>query len=100
QGLTRAMYAMGYYYEMGIGCDKDVTRAKEWYEKAAADGSEEAKERLRNGVFGGTAESTAALRRHVTQKRQKAAKSSRRGGKKLGGLLTKDKHKDANCIVM
>ncbi|KAJ2800240.1 hypothetical protein H4R20_004131, partial [Coemansia guatemalensis] len=103
QGLTRAMYAMGYYYEMGIGCDKDIVRAKDWYERAAADGSVEARERLSKGIAAGgaSAESTAALRRHVTQKRQKA--SGR--GRKRGGLLSRDKDKDKDkdstgCIVM
>ncbi|KAJ1732313.1 hypothetical protein LPJ61_002107 [Coemansia biformis] len=102
QGLTRAMYAMGYYYEMGIGCEIDIDRAKDWYERAAAAGSEEARERLQKGISGGsTAESTAALRRHVTQKRQKA--SGR--GKKRSGLLSRDKDKDkdkddSKCIVM
>ncbi|KAJ2346587.1 hypothetical protein GGF43_004953 [Coemansia sp. RSA 2618] len=99
QGLTRAMYAMGYYYEMGMGCGTDIGRAKDWYERAAAAGSQEAKERLSKGIGGASAESTAALRRHVTQKRQKA--SGR--GKKRGGLLSRDKDKDkdgAGCIVM
>ncbi|KAJ2390035.1 hypothetical protein H4S02_002067 [Coemansia sp. RSA 2611] len=98
QGLTRAMYAMGYYYEMGIGCDKDIGRARDWYERAAAAGSEEAKERLSKGISGASsAESTAALRRHVTQKRQKAAGR----GKKRGGILSRDKDKDGTgCIIM
>ncbi|KAI7826419.1 hypothetical protein BX661DRAFT_143937 [Kickxella alabastrina] len=101
QGLTRAMYAMGYYYEMGIGCDMDINRANEWYERAAAAGSEEAKERLNKGVVGVTTESTAALRRHVTQKRQKGVSGK---GKKRMGLLNKDKSKEdgdgTSCIVM
>ncbi|KAJ2817858.1 hypothetical protein FBU31_003400, partial [Coemansia sp. 'formosensis'] len=51
--------------------------------------------------------STAALRRHVTQKRQKDASSGR--GKKRGGLLGRDKDKDkdtdkdkdgTSCIIM
>ncbi|KAJ2667370.1 hypothetical protein IW148_000065 [Coemansia sp. RSA 1199] len=101
QGLTRAMYAMGYYYEMGMGCDTDTGRARDWYERAAAAGSQEAKERLSKGIGGASAESTAALRRHVTQKRQKA--SGR--GKKRGGLLSRDKEKDKDkdgtgCIIM
>ncbi|KAJ2006046.1 hypothetical protein GGI04_002019 [Coemansia thaxteri] len=105
QGLTRAMYAMGYYYEMGIGCGADNDRAKEWYERAAAAGSEEAKERLYQGIVGSKPESAAAIRRHVTQKRQKAASSAVRGGKKraAGLLSSKDKDKDkdgTNCIVM
>ncbi|ORX69718.1 HCP-like protein, partial [Linderina pennispora] len=46
QGLPRAEFAMGYYYEMGIGCEKNINQAKDWYERAAHHGSEEAKERL------------------------------------------------------
>ncbi|KAJ2721686.1 hypothetical protein GGI07_003801 [Coemansia sp. Benny D115] len=101
QGLTRAMFAMGYYYETGVGCDIDLGRAKEWYEKAAAAGSQEARDRLNSGAVGATGESTAALRRHVTQKRQKA--SAGRGKKRIG-LLSKDKKEDGGdgtgCIVM
>ncbi|KAJ2782871.1 hypothetical protein H4R18_002020 [Coemansia javaensis] len=110
QGLTRAIFAMGYYYEMGIGCEADVARARDWYERAAAAGSEEARERLQKGIGAETTpESKAALRRHVTQKRQKAASSSTGRGKKRAGLLSrdkdggkdggKDKDKD-KCIVM
>ncbi|KAJ1822579.1 hypothetical protein LPJ56_000657 [Coemansia sp. RSA 2599] len=105
QGLTRAVYAMGYYYEMGIGCSKDMDRAKEWYERAAADGSKEAKERLDQGIAGTSSMSTAALRRHVTQKRQKGVAT--KGKRRMGGLLSskdKDKNKDDGdndkCIVM
>ncbi|KAJ1883010.1 hypothetical protein H4R99_000400 [Coemansia sp. RSA 1722] len=103
QGLTRAMYAMGYYYEMGIGCSVDMDRAKEWYERAAADGSEEAKERLQKGIAGASSLSTAALRRHVTQKRQKAsaAKGKKRKGRLLGMMdKSKDDGDSDKCIVM
>ncbi|KAJ2193124.1 hypothetical protein GGH18_002651 [Coemansia sp. RSA 530] len=88
---------------MGMGCDTDTGRARDWYERAAAAGSQEAKERLSKGIGGASAESTAALRRHVTQKRQKA--SGR--GKKRGGLLSRDKEKEKDkdkdgtgCIIM
>ena len=33
KGLPTAEFAMGYYYEVGVGCKKDVNLAKRWYEK-------------------------------------------------------------------
>ena len=32
-GLPSAEFAMGYYWEIGIGTQKDIRRAKKWYEK-------------------------------------------------------------------
>ncbi|KAJ2698705.1 hypothetical protein H4218_003118 [Coemansia sp. IMI 209128] len=109
QGFTRAIFAMGYYYEMGVGCEPDINQANEWYARAAAAGSVEAKERLNRGNATNSLESTAALRRHVTQKRQKDSSSGR--GRKRGGLLSRDKDKEkdkdndkdkdgTSCIVM
>ncbi|KAJ2742341.1 hypothetical protein GGI20_004546 [Coemansia sp. BCRC 34301] len=108
QGYTRAIFAMGYYYEMGVGCEPDINQANEWYARAAAAGSEEAKERLSRGNVVVNPEGTAALRRHVTQRRQKNSSASGRG-KKRGGLLGRDRSKDGdkdkdkdstNCIIM
>ncbi|KAJ2317672.1 hypothetical protein GGI00_006736, partial [Coemansia sp. RSA 2681] len=64
QGFTRAIFAMGYYYEMGVGCAPDINQANEWYARAAAAGSVEAKERLNRGNIVSNSEGTAALRRH------------------------------------
>ncbi|KAJ2909136.1 hypothetical protein GGI21_002184 [Coemansia aciculifera] len=108
QGYTRAVFAMGYYYEMGVGCMPDINQANEWYARAAAAGSVEARERLNRGNVVNNPEGTAALRRHVTQKRQKDSSSSGRG-RKRGGLLSRDKAKDSdkdkdkdstNCVIM
>ncbi|KAJ1956564.1 hypothetical protein GGI12_005274 [Dipsacomyces acuminosporus] len=96
QGLPRAEFAMGYYYEMGIGCEKNINRAIEWYERAASHGSSEAQERLNQRVVGTTSESAAALRRRVTQKREKA--SGR--GKKSVSRKGKDSKDSNGCIVM
>ncbi|KAJ2876270.1 hypothetical protein GGH93_000927 [Coemansia aciculifera] len=107
QGFTRAIFAMGYYYEMGVGCEPDINQANEWYTRAAAAGSVEAKERLNRGNAANNVESTAALRRHVTQKRQKDSSSGR--GRRRGGLLGRDKDKDkdtdkdkdgTSCVIM
>ncbi|KAF9351654.1 hypothetical protein BGX34_000429 [Mortierella sp. NVP85] len=46
KGLAKAMYAMGYFSEVGIGPTKDANEAIEWYKKAAAAGDKRATERL------------------------------------------------------
>lgn len=103
QGLARAMHAMGYYYETGVGCPMDMAMARSWYEKAAGAGNEDARTKIRElgqGANGGDAENNkAALRRHVTQRRQKAV-SGRGGAKRRVGGLFRDKEKDTNCLVM
>lgn len=47
-GFPVAQYMLGRYYEKGIGVAKDRVLAKEWYEKAAAQGNEKAKKRLQD----------------------------------------------------
>ena len=44
--LAKAMFAMGYYTETGIGCPKSVDEAKKWYGRAAAYKFPKAMERL------------------------------------------------------
>ncbi|EPT01959.1 hypothetical protein FOMPIDRAFT_1160806 [Fomitopsis schrenkii] len=46
RGLPSAMFAMGYYTEVGVGCGKDVLAAQKWYQMAAQHGSTEAAGRL------------------------------------------------------
>ncbi|KAL0959499.1 hypothetical protein HGRIS_011209 [Hohenbuehelia grisea] len=46
KGLPSAMFAMGYYAEVGVGGPKDINSAIRWYTKAAEKGNEDAKERL------------------------------------------------------
>lgn len=45
-GLGKAEYAMGQYYEMGVGIEPNLAEALEWYKKASAHGFVKAKERL------------------------------------------------------
>ena len=33
RGLPSAMFAMGYYTEVGVGCEKDVLTAQKWYQR-------------------------------------------------------------------
>ncbi|KAF9935615.1 hypothetical protein BGZ75_007186 [Mortierella antarctica] len=44
--LPKALYAMGYFTEVGIGPRKDMEEAIEWYKKASAAGDKRATERL------------------------------------------------------
>ena len=46
RGLGSAEFAMGYFYEVGIACDADVEKARMYYDRAAAHGSEEARARI------------------------------------------------------
>ncbi|WFC98401.1 hypothetical protein MYAM1_001128 [Malassezia yamatoensis] len=44
--LSTAQFALGYYSEVGIGTSVDLTVARQWYEKAAAQGNTDAADRL------------------------------------------------------
>lgn len=44
--LPTAEFAMGYYYEVGIGVTIDLDAARSWYSKAAAQGNQDAAQRL------------------------------------------------------
>ncbi|SCU95617.1 LANO_0E10858g1_1 [Lachancea nothofagi CBS 11611] len=47
--LARAEYALGFYYEKGIGCKPNADSARDHYTKAAQAGHQKAQERLRGG---------------------------------------------------
>jgi hypothetical protein len=46
EGLPRAAYAVGYFYEVGIGIEKNLPLAWTYYQKAAAHGEKRAVQRL------------------------------------------------------
>ncbi|KAJ3335599.1 hypothetical protein HDU93_004931, partial [Gonapodya sp. JEL0774] len=48
QGLPRGMFALGYFYDNGIGVREDVEAAVAWYKEAAERGDAEALARLRD----------------------------------------------------
>lgn len=47
-GLPKAQYAVGMFYERGIGCDRDIFQSTQWYQRAAANGDAKAIEHLKN----------------------------------------------------
>lgn len=46
KGLSTAEFAMAYYFEIGVGCEKDLEIARKWYKRAASHGNKDAQERL------------------------------------------------------
>ncbi|KAI8099546.1 uncharacterized protein BX664DRAFT_321571 [Halteromyces radiatus] len=48
-GLARAEYAVGYFYEVGIGIEKNHSMAWDYYQKAAEHGEKRAIQRLQAG---------------------------------------------------
>lgn len=47
-GFAKAEYAVGYFYEVGLGCERDLEMSKKFYLKAATNGHEKAIAKLRN----------------------------------------------------
>ena len=45
-GLATGEFAMGYYYEIGIHVQKDLDKARKWYQLAADHGNKDATERV------------------------------------------------------
>ncbi|KAI8984252.1 hypothetical protein BDF20DRAFT_816822 [Mycotypha africana] len=48
--LPKAQYAIGYFTEAGIGCEKNPTEAQMWYQKAAKNGDKRAIQKLHGKV--------------------------------------------------
>ena len=46
KGLASAEFALGYYFEVGVGVEQDLAASRKWYKKAAAHGDNDAKERI------------------------------------------------------
>ncbi|PVU91656.1 hypothetical protein BB559_004037 [Furculomyces boomerangus] len=67
QGLLRAMFGMGYYYDIGIGVEKDQEKAIYWYRKAADGGSKEAIERLKKSNGEKSKVDAEGLKRKITK---------------------------------
>ncbi|UZJ57052.1 hypothetical protein CBS101457_006372 [Exobasidium rhododendri] len=62
KGLPSAEFAMGYYFDVGIGCEKNVEVAQRWYRKSAKNGNKDAIERL--AALEGPTPETLSRRQH------------------------------------
>ncbi|KAF3985632.1 hypothetical protein FT662_05025 [Candidozyma haemuli var. vulneris] len=47
-GLAKAQFALANFYDKGIGCEKNLKEAQEWYTKAAENGETKALSRISN----------------------------------------------------
>lgn len=76
--LPKALFAMGYFTEVGIGCPRSLDEAKRWYGRAAAYKFPKAQERLEELKKGGA---------KVQMKRERLSRSNQ-------------KQQEENCVVM
>lgn len=76
--LPKAMFAMGYYTEVGIGCPRSLEEAKRWYGRAASYNFPKARERLEELKKGGA---------KVQKGRERLSRSNQ-------------KEHEENCVVM
>ncbi|KAF2629680.1 hypothetical protein BU25DRAFT_271953 [Macroventuria anomochaeta] len=76
--LPKALFAMGYFTEVGIGCPKSLEEAKRWYGRAAAYKFPKAQERLEELKRGGS---------KAQMKRERLSRSNQ-------------KQQEENCSVM
>ncbi|KAH8119734.1 HCP-like protein [Phellopilus nigrolimitatus] len=86
-GLTKAMYAVGYFLEVGIGCPPNINEALQWYKKAADQGDKRAAQRLKTPQNG-----------PITQPGGHGAVLRRDGGSPPSSTTKPGKDKD--CIIM
>ncbi|OLY85295.1 Chitin synthase regulatory factor 3 [Smittium mucronatum] len=99
QGLSRAQFGMGYYYDIGIGVERDSEKAMQWYRKAAENGSIEAKERLEKDDFANI--SASKLRKQLTVNRKKKKKEQKEQKGQKEQKLVKEKNKEKEmCSLM
>ncbi|KAG8895434.1 hypothetical protein FRC01_012366 [Tulasnella sp. 417] len=90
-GLAKAMYAVGYFTEVGIGSIQDPSEAQAWYKKAADAGDKRAQSRLKSSQAPLTNGPLIELERGDLM-----SAAGQSGGNH--GLSKKDKDKD--CIIM
>ncbi|KAF2466009.1 uncharacterized protein BDR25DRAFT_82037 [Lindgomyces ingoldianus] len=76
--LPKALFAMGYFTEVGIGCPRSLEEAKRWYGRAAAYKFPKAQERLEELKRGGV---------KVQKNRERLSRSNQ-------------KQHEENCVVM
>ncbi|KAH5607029.1 hypothetical protein HBI45_098450 [Parastagonospora nodorum] len=76
--LPKALFAMGYFTEVGIGCPRSLEEAKRWYGRAASYKFPKAQERLEELKRGGS---------KVQMKRERLSR-------------TNQKQQEENCTVM
>ncbi|KAK9451527.1 uncharacterized protein V1518DRAFT_369035 [Limtongia smithiae] len=98
-GYPKAMFAVGHFYEAGIGTSRDLLEANVWYVRAAERGEERAKARLKtlnerpvNGV--------TSKKNKSNDKLAKKDKNFDTSQNTPGKLKRAESDKDRDCVVM
>lgn len=93
QGLAKAMYAVGYFTEVGIGSVQDPAEAQSWYKKAGDAGDKRAQQRLKSSQTTAPHPGSPLIE---LERGDLVSAAGQAGGNH--GLSRKDKDKD--CIIM
>ncbi|KAI8980630.1 HCP-like protein [Trametes punicea] len=91
-GLVKAMYAVGYFLEVGIGTEPNMQEAIQWYKRAAEQGDKRAAQRLRgpqNQALIAPGGPGSVLHRNENGSGDSASASGKSG-----------KDRDKDCIIM
>ncbi|WVQ71437.1 hypothetical protein IAR50_000974 [Cryptococcus sp. DSM 104548] len=96
KGHPSACFALGYYFEIGMGCNVDLDQAKKWYKKAAKLGNTDAPGRLTALSQANPSTMSMAdhetrlrntiIRKHTTAKSRSDRFSISRNGRAPGGV--------------
>ncbi|GLB43624.1 putative sel1-like repeats [Lyophyllum shimeji] len=84
-GLAKAMYAVGYFLEVGIGTSVNMSQAVSWYKRAAEKGDKRATQRLK----GSTKQPLPGGANAVLRRGEGDAEAGKNG-----------KDKDKDCVIM
>ncbi|CAM9016960.1 unnamed protein product [Wickerhamomyces anomalus] len=89
--LPKAQFAMGNFYEKGLGCDKDIEMAKNWYKRAAENNDERAKAKLSKIAPNLNYDQNNSKKKFMKKKSSSAS---------IDKLAAQDSKEDKNCIIM
>jgi len=92
QGLPKAMYAAGYFHEVGIGTAQDPSEALIWYKRSAEAGDKRASQRLKSNQTSGPLPGAP-----LGERGELASAAGQAGGNHGGGG---PKTKDKDCVIM
>lgn len=101
--LPKAMFAMGYYTEVGIGCPRSLEEAKRWYGRAAGEYTEPSASRHPlQGDVPKLTDIAAAYKYPKAHERLEELKKGGVGVQKRREKLTRNnqKQQEENCTVM
>ncbi|KAK9325974.1 hypothetical protein V1517DRAFT_350255 [Lipomyces orientalis] len=106
-GLPKAMYAIGHFYEKGVGTHRDLLEANLWYVRAADNGDERAQARLKtlnerpvNAADSTGSVNTAGRKTNPEKQKEKASADSPNKLKRGESIVHADLDKDKDCVVM